>query len=80
MVSKNNGNQFLPEFLLADAASYLFGLAIAILVNFLIIPTTSERELREMLVTSLDHLESLSRLVARAYVIVASEQEMNMGD
>ncbi|KAG8813161.1 hypothetical protein FRC18_002640, partial [Serendipita sp. 400] len=80
IISKNNNDQFLPKFLLADSASYLFGLAVAILVNVLVFPTTSEKELREMLVTSLDHLESLSRLVARAYVIVASEQEMNMGD
>jgi hypothetical protein len=76
----NNGNQFLPEFLLADAASYLFGLAVALVVNVLVLPKSSETELRQMLVTSLTHIESLSNLIAKAYAMVAKDEEMEKGD
>lgn len=80
MNSVNNGNAFLPTYLLADAASYLIGLAIAIAVNFLVFPTTSEKELRQMLVTSLSHVAELSGLIAKAYAMIAMESEMEKGE
>jgi uncharacterized membrane protein YccC len=80
MNSVNNGNTFLPSYLLADAASYLIGLAIALAVNFLVFPTTSEKELRQMLVTSLSHIEDLSGLIAKAYAMIAMESEMEKGE
>ncbi|PVF96818.1 hypothetical protein CPB86DRAFT_708358 [Serendipita vermifera] len=80
MNSVLNGNKFLPHYLLADAASYLFGLAVTIVINVVVFPTSSEKELRQMLVTSLAHIESLSSLIARAYVMAASDEEMKAGD
>lgn len=80
MNSINNGSRFLPDYLLADAASNLFGLAVAIAANIIIFPSSSEKELRQMLVTSLDHIECLSHLIAKAYVMVATDEEMEMGD
>src|SRR4051794_27834675 len=80
MNSVNNDNAFLPMFLLADAASSLFGLAVALAVNLLVFPTTSEKELRQMLVTSLSHIEELSGLIAKAYAMIAMESEMEKGE
>jgi uncharacterized membrane protein YccC len=80
MNSISHGSQFLPDYLLADAASNLFGLAVALAVNIIVFPSSSEKELRQMLVTSLDHIECLSHLIAKAYVMVATDQEMEMGD
>jgi hypothetical protein len=80
MNSVLNGNKFLPDYLLADAVSYLFGLAVTLVVNIVVFPTSSEKELRQMLVTSLGHIESLSNLIARAYVMAASDEEMKAGD
>jgi len=80
MNSVNNGNNFLPSYLLADAASYLFGLAIALAVNLSVFPSTSEKELRQMLVTSLCHIKELSGLIAKAYAMIAMEKEMEAGE
>lgn len=80
MNSINNHNRFLPNFLLADAASNLIGLAIALAINIFVFPSTSERELRDMLVTSLGHIEELSNLIAKAYSMAATDDEMKKGD
>jgi len=71
---------FSSTFLIAYLSAYLWGAAIVLSVNLLVLPKSSERELREMLVTSLAHVGTFAHLLAKGYALEASEEEIALRD
>lgn len=73
-----NVGGFDRQLLLADFISYAWGLAIALGVNILILPTTAESQLRSLLVTSLQHVATLAHLTCKTYAreLDAEESEV----
>jgi hypothetical protein len=56
--------------------SYSWGAAISLSVNLLILPRTSERELRKTIVTSLEHIATFAALIGKAYALKGTEEDM----
>ncbi|GAA5857131.1 hypothetical protein JCM8547_007978 [Rhodosporidiobolus lusitaniae] len=69
---------FDKGFFLACVESYLWGIAIALAVNLLILPITSEQELRRLLVTALEHVSALTHLTCKAYAREIDEDEVEV--
>jgi len=52
-----------------------WSVAASLAVNILIFPKSSEKDLRETLVSSLEHIGELSYLLGKAYALAGSEEE-----
>ena len=69
------GGVFSPEYLEEYLIAYLWGGAITLTVNILVLPMSSERELRKTLVISLEHISTFAALIAKAYSLTSTEEE-----
>lgn len=72
--------QFDPSWLLAYFQAYAFGLAIVVAVNWIVWPYSAERELRHLLVQSLQHVSTLAHLACRTYSKEIQEDEIEVRD
>ncbi|KZT61390.1 hypothetical protein CALCODRAFT_8959 [Calocera cornea HHB12733] len=70
-----DGGAFNPAQLLGFMQSYAFGCACAVAVNLLVLPRTAEHQLREALVTSLEHARTLLLLINKGYAEDLPEEE-----
>lgn len=66
---------FSPAYLLSYLKGYAWGVAIVLAVNILVFPRTSERELRQAIVTSLEHLATFAALIGKAYTLTGTEED-----
>ena len=66
--------------LISYVQGYLIGFAIVIVVNILILPVSSERELREMLVQSLEHAATFAHLISKTYTLEITQEEKKARD
>ncbi|KAG8719517.1 hypothetical protein FRC08_002644 [Ceratobasidium sp. 394] len=69
------GNGFNATYLKAYIEAYLWGSAIVLFVNMFIFPLTSERELRQLLVMSLEHVATYSHLLSKTYTLTITDEE-----
>lgn len=70
-----SGNKFDLTWFLADFEAYAWGIAIALFVNVVVYPITAEKQLRKLLVTSLQHVSTLAHLSCKTYAKECSEDE-----
>ena len=56
------------------------GGAIVLMVNLLVFPISSERQLRETLVVSLEHIATFSHLLAKTYTLTITDEERKVRD
>ncbi|GAA5995637.1 hypothetical protein JCM5350_001633 [Sporobolomyces pararoseus] len=70
-----SGQKFDKSWFLADFQAYAWGIAIALAVNVVVFPVTSERELKKLLVASLQHVSTLSHLSCKYYAKECSDDE-----
>ncbi|GAA5865438.1 hypothetical protein JCM8547_001244 [Rhodosporidiobolus lusitaniae] len=75
-----SGGDFVPGYLEAYLEAYLWGFAIVLVVNLLVFPHTSEKELRELLVLSIEHIGTFSHLIAKTYSLEITEDERKIRD
>ncbi|GAA5922333.1 uncharacterized protein JCM15063_003269 [Sporobolomyces koalae] len=73
-----SGRNFDKTWFLADFEAYAWGLAISLAVNVLVFPITAERELKKLLVTSLQHVSTLAHLSCKTYAKECSDDEMEV--
>ncbi|KZO91193.1 hypothetical protein CALVIDRAFT_542043 [Calocera viscosa TUFC12733] len=73
--SMNSGGDFVAYELVSYIKAYAFGAAIVLFVNMFIFPTSSENQLRQMLVSSLDHIRTFTHLVNKGYLMELSDDE-----
>ncbi|GAA6047795.1 hypothetical protein JCM3770_004648 [Rhodotorula araucariae] len=66
------------RFYLANFEAYAWGMAIALGVNVLVWPITSESELRRLLVTSLQHVATLAHLTCKTYARELDQDELDV--
>ncbi|KAG8699562.1 hypothetical protein FRC09_006545 [Ceratobasidium sp. 395] len=59
----------------ANIEAYLWGSAIVLFVNIFIFPLSSERELRQLLVMSLEHVATYSHLLSKTYTLTITDEE-----
>jgi hypothetical protein len=57
-----------------------WGFAIVLFVNICVFPVSAEKELRTMLVTSLQHVGTFAHLLAKSYTLTITEEEKVVGD
>ncbi|CAE6533569.1 unnamed protein product [Rhizoctonia solani] len=69
------GNGFNSTYLIEYIKSYLWGSAIVLFVNMFVFPISSERELRQLLVMSLEHVATYSHLLAKTYTLTITDEE-----
>ncbi|GAA5932493.1 hypothetical protein JCM3775_005935 [Rhodotorula graminis] len=69
---------FDRRFFLANFEAYAWGIAIALGVNVLVWPMTSESELRRLLVTSLQHVATLAHLTCKTYARELDRDELDV--
>ncbi|CUA67618.1 putative polyketide synthase 3 [Rhizoctonia solani] len=69
------GNGFNSTYLIEYIKSYLWGSAIVLFVNIFVFPISSERELRQLLVMSLEHVATYSHLLAKTYTLSITDEE-----
>ncbi|KAG8728006.1 hypothetical protein FRC11_011969, partial [Ceratobasidium sp. 423] len=69
------GNGFNSNYLKEYIKSYMWGSAIVLFVNMCIFPISSERELRQLLVVSLEHVATYSHLLAKTYTLTITDEE-----
>ncbi|CCO31114.1 hypothetical protein BN14_05148 [Rhizoctonia solani AG-1 IB] len=69
------GTGFSSTYLKEYIKSYLWGSAIVLFVNLFIFPVSSERELRQLLVMSLEHVATYSHLLAKTYTLTLTDEE-----
>ncbi|BGP36620.1 hypothetical protein JCM10450v2_000510 [Rhodotorula kratochvilovae] len=70
--------RFDLRFFLANFEAYAWGMAIALGVNVLVWPITSESELRRLLVTSLQHVSTLAHLTCKTYARELDQDELDV--
>ncbi|GAA5834027.1 hypothetical protein JCM9279_004193 [Rhodotorula babjevae] len=70
-----SGGRFVPEYLEAYLAAYCWGFAIVLVVNLLVLPHSAEKELREILVISLEHISTFSHLIGKTYLVELTDEE-----
>jgi hypothetical protein len=68
-------NGFNPDYLASYLIAYSFGAAIVIAVSSVVVPMSSEKELRTMLVTSLQHTATFADLIVKTFSLEISEGE-----
>ncbi|KZT61392.1 hypothetical protein CALCODRAFT_447337 [Calocera cornea HHB12733] len=73
--SMNSGGAFNSAALISYLQAYAFGAAIVLFVNMLVLPRSSENQLRQMLVTSLDHIRTFMHLVNKGYLLELTDDE-----
>ncbi|EJU01750.1 hypothetical protein DACRYDRAFT_116214 [Dacryopinax primogenitus] len=77
--SQSNLSNGLAPFSAPQLISYLkaysFGAAIVLFVNLFVWPTSSENQLRQMLVRSLDHVRTFVHLVNKGYLLELTDEE-----
>lgn len=66
---------FDQSWLLATFEIYAWGYVIVLVVNSIVYPQSSESELRELIVTSLTHVSTLSHLVCKTYEVAILDDE-----
>ncbi|KAF8600286.1 hypothetical protein BDV93DRAFT_476704 [Ceratobasidium sp. AG-I] len=69
------GTGFSSTYLKEYIKSYLWGSAIVLFVNIFVFPMSSERELRQLLVMSLEHVATYSHLLSKTYTLTITEEE-----
>ncbi|CAE6534018.1 unnamed protein product [Rhizoctonia solani] len=69
------GNGLNSNYLTAYIKSYLWGSAIVLFVNMFVFPISSERELRQLLVVSLEHVATYSHLLSKTYTLTITDEE-----
>ncbi|KAG8708233.1 hypothetical protein FRC09_001365, partial [Ceratobasidium sp. 395] len=69
------GAGFNATYLKAYIEAYLWGSAIVLFVNIFIFPLSSERELRQLLVMSLEHVATYSHLLSKTYTLTITDEE-----
>ncbi|BGP28691.1 hypothetical protein JCM10296v2_000427 [Rhodotorula toruloides] len=69
---------FNKQFFLANAVAYLWGMAISLGVNLIVWPFTAEAELRQLLVTSLQHVSTLAHLTCKTYARELDQDEVDV--
>ncbi|KAM0753235.1 hypothetical protein T439DRAFT_323872 [Meredithblackwellia eburnea MCA 4105] len=74
------GGVFSPKYLEAYLEAYCWGFAIVLGINILVLPISSERELRELLVSSLEHVSTFSHLIAKTYTLDITDEERAVRD
>ncbi|GAA5896960.1 uncharacterized protein JCM6883_007067 [Sporobolomyces salmoneus] len=67
--------KFDKSWFLANFQAYAWGIAISLAVNVFAYPVTSERELKKLLVTSLQHVSTLAHLSCKTYAKEITEDE-----
>ncbi|GAA5917094.1 hypothetical protein JCM6882_009495 [Rhodosporidiobolus microsporus] len=75
-----SGGNFVPEYLEAYLEAYLWGFAIVLVVNLLVLPHSAEKELRELLVLSIEHISTFAHLIAKTYSLEITEDERKVRD
>lgn len=60
--------------------SYRWGGAVVIGVNVLVFPISSEKELRQTLVASLDHIGTFAHLLAKTYTMAVTDEDRQLRD
>ncbi|KPV78386.1 uncharacterized protein RHOBADRAFT_49163 [Rhodotorula graminis WP1] len=68
-----SGGRFVPEYLEAYLAAYCWGFAIVLVL--LVLPHSAEKELREILVISLEHISTFSHLIGKTYLVELTDEE-----
>ena len=69
------GGVFSPKYLEEYLTAYLWGAAILLSVNILVLPMSSERVLRKTLAISLEHISTFVALIAKGYPLASTEEE-----
>ncbi|CAE6373431.1 unnamed protein product [Rhizoctonia solani] len=69
------GTGFSSTYLKEYIKSYLWGSAIVLFVNLFVFPVSSERQLRQLLVISLEHVATYSHLLAKTYTMTLTDEE-----
>ncbi|KAH7337158.1 hypothetical protein B0J17DRAFT_666475 [Rhizoctonia solani] len=69
------GHGFNATYLKEYIISYMWGSAIVLFVNLSVFPVSSERELRQLLVISLEHVATYSHLLAKTYTLTLTDEE-----
>ncbi|CAE6445071.1 unnamed protein product [Rhizoctonia solani] len=69
------GQGFNATYLKEYIKSYMWGSAIVLFVNMFVFPISSERELRQLLVISLEHVATYSHLLAKTYTLTITDEE-----
>ncbi|QRV92200.1 fusaric acid resistance-like protein [Ceratobasidium sp. AG-Ba] len=69
------GHGFNPSYLKAYIEAYLWGSATVLFVNIFVFPLSSERELRQLLVMSLEHVATYSHLLSKTYTLTITDEE-----
>ncbi|GAA5925622.1 hypothetical protein JCM10213_008838 [Rhodosporidiobolus nylandii] len=79
-VLPGSDGRFIPEYLESYLEAYCWGFAIVLFVNAFVFPHTSEKELRELLVISLEHVSTFSHLIAKTYSLDITDEERKARD
>lgn len=69
-----NGS-FEPKYLQSYLIGYAFAFAIVLFVNMAIFPVSTERELRELIVQSLERISTFTHLIAKTYSLEINQEE-----
>lgn len=73
LVSANGG--FEPRYLQSYLLAYAWAFALVLFINIFIFPVTSERELRELIVQSLERISTFTHLISKTYSLEISQEE-----
>ncbi|KZV83005.1 hypothetical protein EXIGLDRAFT_843280 [Exidia glandulosa HHB12029] len=73
-------NGFSAAYLRAYLKAYAWGVAIGLVVNLLIWPRSSEQDLRQTLVLSLEHIGTFAQLLSKTYTMTITEEEKEVRD
>ncbi|KAH8929027.1 hypothetical protein BT69DRAFT_1276681 [Atractiella rhizophila] len=71
---------FNVNYMTSYLKAYLWGGAIVVFVNVFVFPRTSERELRQTLDLSLEHIRIFSHLLAKTYSLTITPEEVKIRD
>ncbi|WAR60313.1 hypothetical protein PtB15_9B250 [Puccinia triticina] len=78
--SSSSNRQYSPELLASFLQTYAWGAAIVVFVNVVILPHSSEAELRTTLVHCIDHLRTLAFLIKKTYWCEITDEESKVRD
>ncbi|KAG8991643.1 hypothetical protein FRB94_000915 [Tulasnella sp. JGI-2019a] len=74
------GGKFDKKYLFAYLESYLWGIAITAFVSLCVFPITAERELRKVLIVSMEHMETFGMLISKSYLMIITPEEKILRD
>ncbi|KAI5477283.1 hypothetical protein MNV49_006504 [Pseudohyphozyma bogoriensis] len=72
--------KFSKVYFYAFIEAYLWGFAIVIGINFFVFPTTAERQLRLLLLSSIDNISTFTHLIAKTYTLELTPAERALRD